>query len=414
MAAGEIRQVAEAIIDPLGRDVYTGTWFAIGTLAVAMILLLIGLLRHPGSGSGSGGRSGSRLDLATVMAGAATAGLLLVQLPPGEPDLAWAAGLAGMLLVQPGIFLVVVFAVVRLIISGRSPFTRTTGLLSCLATGGQAVVQGVPTETFLQPERGAWLAAANLLTGALVVVAARIQERHVPAPEGIRRTRAYSWLPYGAMLLTWALGVGVLAAGGLTWRSWAVVAGAMITTALVVARQAAAFRHIGELLAERDELTARLTELAFHDGLTGLPNRALFRDRLAEALTSEPVTVFLVDLDDFKPVNDEHGHAAGDQLLVEVGRRLRACVRPGDTVARLGGDEFGVLVPGLDPQRRPAMAAELTRSLTGRVRLAAAEVDLRASIGTAAGEPGRALDSLLHEADMAMYAVKNGARAVRR
>jgi diguanylate cyclase (GGDEF)-like protein len=218
------------------------------------------------------------------------------------------------------------------------------------------------------------------------------------------------------MLLTWALGVGVLVANGLTWRSWAVIAGAIITTALVVARQAAAFRHIGELLAERDELTARLTELAFHDGLTGLPNRALFRNRLAEALEREPVAVFLVDLDDFKPVNDRHGHAAGDRLLIEVGRRLRGCVRSGDTVARLGGDEFAVLVPGLDPQRRAEVAGELSRALTGRVWLddVEVEVDLRASVGAATGEPGRPLDSLLHEADMAMYAVKNAARAVRR
>ena len=208
----------------------------------------------------------------------------------------------------------------------------------------------------------------------------------------------------------------MLVVSGLTWRSWAVVVGVMVTTALVVARQAASFRHIGELLAERDALTARLTELAFHDGLTGLPNRALFRNRLAEALQREPVAVFLVDLDDFKPVNDQHGHAAGDQLLAEVGRRLRGCVRSGDTVARLGGDEFAVLVPGLDPQRRAEVAADLSEALTGRVWLDDVEVEvyLRASIGAAAGEPGRPLDSLLHEADMAMYAAKNSAHAVRR
>jgi diguanylate cyclase (GGDEF)-like protein len=85
-------------------------------------------------------------------------------------------------------------------------------------------------------------------------------------------------------------------------------------------------------------------------------------------------------------------------------------------VARLGGDEFAVLVPGLDPQRRAEVAADLSRALTGRVWLddVEVEVDLRASVGAATGEPGRPLDSLLHEADMAMYAVKNTARAVRR
>jgi acetyl-CoA acetyltransferase len=93
-----------------------------------MILLLVGLLRHP-----VGRRPGTRLDLATVMAGAATAGPLLVTLPTGPRDVLWGLELAVTLLIQPGIFLVVVFAVVRLVMSGRSPFTRTAGLLNGLA-----------------------------------------------------------------------------------------------------------------------------------------------------------------------------------------------------------------------------------------------------------------------------------------
>jgi len=185
-----------------------------------------------------------------------------------------------------------------------------------------------------------------------------------------------------------------------------------VTTGLVVARQAVAFRHIAVLLVERDALAAQLTEQAFHDALTGLANRALFMRDLTEMLSRTPVTVFLIDLDEFKPVNDRFGHATGDRLLIEVGRRLRRCVRTGDVVARLGGDEFAVLMTDLDPDRQAEVEATLQAELTGELTLRDVEVPLRASIGTATGHPGRHdPDSLLHEADMAMYAAKNAARA---
>jgi GGDEF domain-containing protein len=142
-----------------------------------------------------------------------------------------------------------------------------------------------------------------------------------------------------------------------------------VTTGLVVARQAVAFRHIAVLLVERDALAAKLTEQAFHDALTGLANRALFMRELTETLSRSEVTVFLIDLDEFKPVNDRFGHATGDRLLIEVGRRLRRCVRADDVVARLGGDEFAVLMTDLDPARRAEVEAVLTAELTGLVTL---------------------------------------------
>jgi diguanylate cyclase (GGDEF)-like protein len=136
---------------------------------------------------------------------------------------------------------------------------------------------------------------------------------------------------------------------------------------------------------------------------------------LTGALARGPATVYLIDLDQFKPVNDSYGHATGDRLLIEVGERLRACVRDGDTVARLGGDEFAVLVEDLDPDGVAQVGESLSRALNGRVRLGEAEVTLRASVGMATGHPGRHdPDAVLHAADMAMYAVKNTARAVRR
>jgi len=164
-------------------------------------------------------------------------------------------------------------------------------------------------------------------------------------------------------------------------------------------------------VSERKELEERLRHQAFHDGLTGLANRALFADRLEHALlrgarSSHPVTVLLVDLDDFKAINDSFGHAAGDRLLKEVSARLRQAMRAADTVARLGGDEFAVI---LDE------AGEGAESAVGRVFAAVEEpfaaggrtFPVSASVGVATSVPGRTgVEQLTRNADLAMYAAK--------
>src|SRR3954453_7463861 len=111
-------------------------------------------------------------------------------------------------------------------------------------------------------------------------------------------------------------------------------------------RAAAAALATAEQLQEQ---AGELTRLALHDPLTGLANRALMHDRLEHSLSTREArrhAVLLLDLDDFKAVNDEFGHGAGDAVLVEVGHRLEACVRPVDTVARRGGGAFVVLLEG--------------------------------------------------------------------
>jgi len=165
-------------------------------------------------------------------------------------------------------------------------------------------------------------------------------------------------------------------------------------------------------ITEEQVLADQLHHRAFHDELTGLANRALFLDRLQQALdrsarTGAGIAVCVLDLDAFKPVNDDHGHLVGDDLLRTVAERFRAAVRPGDTVARLGGDEFGVLLEDVLPNRAEAVAARFVDSLRRPVLALgqALTVSVSGGVAVAAGG-GRTADQLMHEADMAMYHVK--------
>lgn len=161
-------------------------------------------------------------------------------------------------------------------------------------------------------------------------------------------------------------------------------------------------------MADLAEQAAQLKTMAFQDPLTGLANRKLFHDQLAEALhgsSSAAVDVLLLDLDDFKEVNDILGHAAGDQMLVEVARRLRSCVRPDDTVARLGGDEFVVLLTGSTDAE--SVAERIVQSLNVPVRIEGSMLRPSLSLGIASlSEDAVAASELLRRADVAMYAAK--------
>jgi diguanylate cyclase (GGDEF)-like protein len=153
--------------------------------------------------------------------------------------------------------------------------------------------------------------------------------------------------------------------------------------------------------------------LAYHDTLTGLPNRRLLDDRLRQALhlaqrRDARLAVMLVDLDEFKQVNDAHGHRAGDAVLREVAARLAACVRKADTLARQGGDEFVVVIPDLAQEADCSVVADkILRALAAPLRAEGEAVRLGASIGISlypadAGDG----DALLRNADAAMYRAK--------
>jgi diguanylate cyclase (GGDEF)-like protein/PAS domain S-box-containing protein len=158
-------------------------------------------------------------------------------------------------------------------------------------------------------------------------------------------------------------------------------------------------------------LEAQLAHRAFHDPLTGLANRALFRDRVEQALARDPsgehVAVIFVDLDDFKKVNDTQGHAAGDALLVRVAAMLLESTRGCDLIARFGGDEFAVLLARIaHPDHVSAVAARIAAALRRPIALPERAVVVGASLGIARGHPATNADELLREADLAMYRAK--------
>ena len=170
-------------------------------------------------------------------------------------------------------------------------------------------------------------------------------------------------------------------------------------------------------VTERTMMEQRLSLLALHDALTGLPNRRLFDDRGEHAIIAAQrdggsVGVIVVDLDNFKPVNDRFGHPAGDEVLVEVARRLTRCVREGDTVARFGGDEFVVLLRSVrNCDELDEVRERLQDALEEPHTIAGESVLVTASIGASllASAEDR-LSDLLHQADSRMYAVKRGRR----
>ena len=166
-----------------------------------------------------------------------------------------------------------------------------------------------------------------------------------------------------------------------------------------------------DMSAQR-QLQDELRHQAFHDPLTGLSNRARFIDRLDHALirarrTAEQVALLFVDLDEFKAVNDSHGHDVGDALLVAVGRRISEMLREGDTVARLGGDEFALLLDGsIDRDHAENIAERLVEAMRVPFEIDGRHVMMRASAGVALSTGSETGNELLRRADLAMYTSK--------
>ena len=175
-------------------------------------------------------------------------------------------------------------------------------------------------------------------------------------------------------------------------------------------------------ITERKEAEQQISNLAFYDPLTKLPNRRLLIDRLQQALVNNARNkrqgaLLLIDLDNFKSLNDTQGHDTGDLLLIEATNRLQTCVRQGDTAARLGGDEFVILIEDLDPNeptaasQAEAIGEKIRLALGQAYRLKGCEYHSTASIGaTLLRGPLRTADEMLKRADVALYQAKADGR----
>jgi diguanylate cyclase (GGDEF)-like protein len=255
----------------------------------------------------------------------------------------------------------------------------------------------------------------------LIAVAALTTADNHPAPRHARRLttmdRAHLMLPYALVALTGSV-VAVQSAFGdgidavETMLTWTVLV-------LVLARQVVTLLENAALLERLSASQAELSHQAYHDPLTGLANRVLFGDRLDEAIErhrrlGQGFAVLVIDLDDFKPVNDALGHAAGDHLLYAVAQRLRGSVRGVDTVARLGGDEFAVILDD-ETEAAGSIAQRILATLGQPFNVGGHTVALGASVGVVEpqrDETGVTPDVLVNRADRAMYAGKRRGKGV--
>ncbi|GIG88014.1 putative bifunctional diguanylate cyclase/phosphodiesterase [Plantactinospora endophytica] len=256
---------------------------------------------------------------------------------------------------------------------------------------------GIPAQAIVMP-----------LTPVLVTAGVAAQRRAVL---GARRgpARGGVLLPYLAVAAIDLPLVAVAFGARLSWPVRMVLVAAVVVTGLVGARQFIAFRENARLLRNTRVQEERLQYEVSHDGLTGLANRALFRDRLATALaTTAPASVLLVDLDDFKTVNDLLGHGVGDRLLVSVAQLLRAEVGDDGLPVRVAGDEFAVLLTGADADPEE-LAGRLLTALNRPI--SEHRLLVQASIGIATAVPGATVDSVLRDADVAMYTAKQRGKA---
>jgi diguanylate cyclase (GGDEF)-like protein len=399
VGAGQTAQAIDVLRHPQRGGAYTGPVLLVFD-GVALLILIYALVRLPTGGRDRSGVLRVLLDAATVMF---AFGVFIwhfntrpmVGTAPSE-EVAYS-----LLLVL--LSLLAVFALAKVLLSDHEGVIDS----GALRTLGAAILVGglVPMLQPLLSILDGRLYALQISIPAVFYLGAKAAAHQrgavwQPGRGAGQRRRPFSLLPYSAVAAADAL---LLWAACVDLADIVVVAGAAVAlTALVVTRQILALRDNGRLVAQLDHG-------ATHDALTGLPNRVLFHRRLQLALEApddRPVSVVLIDLDDFKEVNDTLGHEVGDLLLVALARRLAACVATGDTVARLGGDEFVMVLDGCDPAGAGRVADRITATLREPVLADGYELAIRASIGIAHGRRRDEPSILLRQADIAMYAAK--------
>jgi diguanylate cyclase (GGDEF)-like protein len=311
-------------------------------------------------------------------------------------------------------------ALISLVVIGRtamSPASAVDSLSLRILTVAPLVAVAATVLLIAGGETGRLIISvlAVPVVGAAMALAAYRQEVMLRRPAGRVAPRSsrslYDVLPLVAVIATAAL-VITISARQLGWQQRVVIIGAVLIAAFVVARQLLGLRANDRMLVGIRRQQAELEHLAMHDPLTGLANRARFGTVLAERLDGHrSAAVLLVDIDDFKMVNDTMGHAVGDQLLVEVAQRLRHQGTAGQLSSRLGGDEFAVLLDVDDPAVAEDAAARILMALTVPFRVGEHQLLANASIGVALAGPGDNADEVLRNADIAMYAAKAAGKA---
>ena len=408
---GDVVQTVRVLANPAEREPsLVQTVLIVGGMAVVVVVMLL----HPLGGTG---RQRLRLwmDSATVLTGVAVFLWYFSLAPAVTAGNTFQAYTGGAIC---AVMLLISFGLVKLVLGGTAPFTRSAGAVAVIGLTGTAVGASVTSAAF-GGSRPDLVFIAQVLPCVIVPVALRLQELQHRAGVGLRteaQRRRWSRMPYLAVTATQALLVVALLLNGPGMRVGGVTVGAVVITALVLTRQLAAFHDNERLLAQVDAamrearaLHDALRHQATHDTLTGLANRAVLEQAMPESGT---VCVLLVDLDGFKPVNDRYGHHAGDQVLIAVARCLELLTGDAGTALRLGGDEFAVVLPSATAATGSELAALITAAVTEPIEIGDDRVAVGASIGVAAG-PARDADRVFREADAAMYRRKAERRLTR-
>ena len=383
---------------------------AVLALAALAVLASVGLDR---TGERVGPLRGARM--ATVIDGLVAAlSFVILAVIAGVGALAGAAlprsGNTAVVIMYTAIQLVVVVSAVLIATLYRRDRPYRANFL-LLAAGAVMLISSDRVIAYLRTvgfERGDLWGGVGFVLGLLLIAYGMLELKTPPVPE-INRD-AMDWLrvllPYLGFVGTAVLfAFHVLIGRRLNLF---VVGVAVVMVALVATRQLIETRSQWLLTKRLYDAQRGLAHQVYHDALTGLPNRLLFTKRLDEAIRRGPFVLIFVDLDDFKELNDQFGHAGGDELLRAVGERLRRCVGDADTLARIGGDEFAILIDG---------ELELPEDVADRIRVTlrdpfavhGSSVRVRASMGLVrpdANEPLPTSDEVLRQADVSMYAGK--------
>jgi diguanylate cyclase len=389
---------------------------------IAAVLTIVAMFEYPSTAQTWLQRVTVGMDVGIVLLGGVAFIWYFSVSRDWRPQLGPAALLA--IVIQPALSLVAGFAMLKIAYVGARVISRPALVAYAISTA-ISIVGG------MLPNTGAMavlVADGAMLSPFVALVGTRLQYRFSAAPvrpsppvasrAGPRpgRRRAFSILPFTASLAAFGLLVIALEPV-LSWRSWGVLGTIGALLCLVNGRQYLALRQNNRLLARNDELASQLRQQAWFDDLTGLPNRAQYRERI-EQLVGRCVrgetraALLLVDLDDFKAVNDTLGHGAGDDLLREVASRLVQQVRPGDAVYRLGGDEFVVIAENIDETAAGQLARRLLDTVTAPVQIGEHTATVGMSIGISLTDHDQTdAVELLRTADVAMYKAKAAGKA---